>query len=127
PVPDPMSSISRESSGHGFAVGADEGERAVQGLAQAVRVTACLGEDEAALAAGQDGSGRPVGVGLGPEFAGGDHTGQACADAGFPALEARDEDGAGLVITFAGLADEVGHEAAAVSAALLLELNQGAR
>jgi len=85
----------------------------------------CRGENEAALAAGQGGSGRPVGVGPGPEFAGGDHAGQACADAGFPALEARGEDGAGLVITFAGLADEVGHGAAAVSAALLLELNDG--
>jgi hypothetical protein len=50
---------------------------------------------------------------------------QACAEAGFPALEARGEDGAGFVITVAELADEVRHGAAAVSAALLLELNEG--
>jgi peroxiredoxin len=86
-----------------------------------VRVAVCLGEDQPALEAGQGGSGQPVDVGPGPELAWADHGGQARADVGFPPLEARGQDSAGPVVTFAELADEVSDGAAAAPAALLLE------
>jgi hypothetical protein len=111
-------------SGSG-AVGRDEGERAVEGVPERAGVTAGLGENESALEAGEGGGGEPVGVGAGPESAGGDHGREAGPDAGLPAVEAVGQDGPDVVVAFADLPEEAGDRAASFPAPLLLEGDEG--
>src|ERR1700734_2739414 len=96
------------------AVGRDEAECAVEGAPEGAGVAAGLGEDEAALDAGQGGGREPVRVGAGPEFAGGNHGLQASPDAGLPAVEPIRQDGADVVVAFDDLAKEAGDRAASL-------------
>src|ERR1700691_5352467 len=106
------------------AVAGNESEGAVEGLAQRLRIPAGLGEDEAALEAGQGRGGEPGDVGAGPELAGGGHGGEAGADVRFPAVEAGGEHGADVVVAFPDLSQEAGDGAASFPAPLVLERDQ---
>ena len=107
------------------AEGVDEGEGAIEGLAERLGVASGLGEDKAALEAGQGGGGEPVDVDVGLELAGGHHGGQTGADLGLPAVESRGEHDAEVVVAFAQLTNEVGDGTASTPAALPLVLDHG--
>jgi hypothetical protein len=107
------------------AVGRDETECAVEGAPEGAGVAAGLGEDEAALDAGQGGGREPVRVGAGPEFTGGNHGRQASPDVGLPAVKPIRQDGPDVVVALADLAKEAGDRAASFPAPLLLDSYKG--
>ena len=86
-----------------------------------------LGENEAALQAGQRRCGQPVDIGFGPECTRFDHGRQAATNAGLPAVETGCEHDACLLVPFSELTEQVGDRATSPATELLLEPDKGVR
>ena len=106
---------------------ADQGQSAVQGPTKNLGITACLGENQTALEAGQGGSGEPVGIGVAPKLASVDHGHETVSDRGLPTVEARRKHNSGVVVAFAQLTEKVSDRTASTPTELHLEFDEGVR